>query len=156
MTRITAILSPGTAVRIRQWAKHTVLVLLLVPAVALTEEPTTLQAIMQGLRDNLVEITDGLLTDDFELVDRGATAIANHPRIPPGQVQLVANELGQEMPAFKQLDIRVHDLAVQISAAAKSGDRVAAISGFEDMINGCFACHATYKDRVAAILRLRD
>ena len=40
---------------------------------------------MQGLRDNLVEIADGLLTDDLELVERGATGIATHPRIPPEQ-----------------------------------------------------------------------
>jgi len=136
-----------------QWARHIILGLLLVPTTALTDETTTLQTIMQGLRDNLVEISDGLLTDDFELVDHGASAIANHPRIPPAQVQLVAKELGQEMPAFKQLDTRVHDLAVQISAAASSRDRESAISGFGDMIDGCFACHATYKDRVAAVLR---
>jgi len=74
--------------RTRQWTRHsTLVVLLLLPTVALTDETTTLQAIMQGLRDNLVEISDGLLEDDFELVDRGASAIANHPRIPPGQVQ---------------------------------------------------------------------
>jgi hypothetical protein len=136
--------------------RHIILGLLLVPAVALTDETTTLQTIMQGLRDNLVEISDGLLTDDFELVDRGASAIANHPRIPPAQVQLVAKELGQEMPAFKQLDTRVHDLSVQISAAARSGDRTAAISGYGDMVDGCLACHATYKDRVAAVLRDPD
>jgi len=117
------------------------------------DETTTLQTIMQGLRDNLVEISDGLLTDDFELVDRGASAIMNHPRIPPEQVQLVAKELGQEMPAFKQLDTRVHDLSVQISTAAKSGDRAAATSGFGEMIDGCLACHASYKDRVADVLR---
>jgi hypothetical protein len=117
------------------------------------DETTTLQTIMQGLRDNLVEISNGLLTDDFGLVDRGASAIANHPHIPPAQVQLVAKELGQEMPAFKQFDSRVHDLSVQISAAAKNGDRAAAISGFGEMVDGCLACHASYKDRVAAVLR---
>jgi len=154
MAHIASILSSGMAGRLRQQTRHSILVtLLLIPTVALTDETTTLQAIMQGLRDNLVEIIDGLLTDDFELVDHGASAIANHPRIPPGQVQLVANELGQEMPAFKQLDTRVHHLSVQISAAARSGDRTAAIAGFGDMIDGCFACHAIYKDRVAAVLR---
>ena len=52
------------------------LIVLLLPVPALTDESTTLQAIMQGLRDNLVEIADGLLTDDLELVERGATGIA--------------------------------------------------------------------------------
>ena len=135
------------------WARRIILALFLVPTAAQAGEPTTLQTIMQGLRDNLVEISDGLLTDDFELVDRGATAIANHPRIPPEQVQLVAKELGQEMPVFKQFDTRVHDLALEISAAAKSEVRAAAVSGFQQMVDGCLACHAGYKDRVAGVLR---
>lgn len=142
-----------TAIRFSQWARRIIISLLIFPTTALSDETTTLQTIMQGLRDNLVEISDGLLTDDFELVERGATAIANHPRIPPGQVQLVAKELGQEMPAFKQFDTRVHDLAVEIGAAASSGDRATAIAGYQNMVDGCFACHITYKDRVAGVLR---
>jgi hypothetical protein len=131
----------------------TAMALLLLPALALTDESTTLQAIMQGLRDNLVEIADGLLTDDLERVERGATGIATHPRIPPEQIQLVARELGEEMPTFKQFDMRVHDLAVDIGAAAKAGDKTAAMGKFEEMIDGCFGCHVTYKDRVAGVLR---
>jgi hypothetical protein len=138
---------------ISQCARLAVFTLLLVPTAALAGETTTLQGIMQGLRDNLVEISDGLLNDDFEMVGRGASAIANHPRIPPEQVQLVAKELGQEMPAFKQLDTLVHDLAVQIGAAAESEDRAATVAGYGDMINGCLACHDSYKERVAAVLR---
>ena len=129
------------------------LALFLLPTIALTDETTALQEIMQGLRDNIVEISDGLLTDDYALVARGAMAIAEHPQIPPEQVQLVAQELGPEMPAFKQFDVRVHDLSLEISAAGKAGDRAAAIIGFQQMIEGCFACHAAYKDRVAAVLK---
>ena len=130
--------------------------LLLLPVPALADESTTLQAIMQGLRDNLVEIADGLLVDDLELVERGATGIATHPRIPPEQVQLVARELGEEMPTFKQFDMRVHDLALEIGAAAKAGDKTAAISKFQGMIDGCLGCHIAYKDRVANVLRATD
>jgi len=129
------------------------LVLLLVPAIALTDDATTLKEIMQELRDNLVEISDGLLVDDFEQISRGAIGIAEHPRIPPEQVQLVAEELGEEMPAFKRLDTLVHDLALEIDVAARARDRNAAISGFTQMLDGCFACHATYKDRVTAVLQ---
>jgi len=130
--------------------------LLLLPALALTDESTTLQTIMQGLRDNLVEVADGLLTDDLELVERGAAGIAAHPPIPPEQVQLVARELGEEMPAFKQFDMHVHDLAVEIGAAARAGDKTAAIGGFRNLIDGCFGCHIAYKDRIANVLRAPD
>ena len=128
------------------------LVLVLTPTFALSSEATTLKSIMLGLRDGLVEIADGLLTDDFGLVQHGATTIAEHPRIPEEQIQLVAQELGEEMAAFKALDSQVHDLSLEIEAAAKALDGATARSAFTQMIDGCFACHATYKERVATIL----
>lgn len=128
------------------------IVLVLAPAIALASDAPTLQEIMQGLRDNLVDITDGLLADDFELVARGATAIADHPRIPPAEVQLVAEELGTEMAVFKQLDTLVHDLSLEIETAARSLDRDAALSNYQRMLDSCVACHVAYKERVAAVL----
>jgi len=129
------------------------LTFLLVPAIALTGEAMSLQDIMQGLRNNVFEITDGLLMDDFEQVAQGAIAIAEHPRIPADQVQLVAQELGPEMPAFKQIDTVVHDLSLKIHAAAEAHDRDAAITAYQQMIEGCFGCHAAYKERVALVLQ---
>jgi len=127
--------------------------LLSIPAVALASEPTALQQIMQDLSDNLIEISDGLLNHDLELTAKGAKAIAEHPKIPPEQVQLVAKELGPEMPVFQQFDVRVHNLAVEIGTAASNGDREAAVAGFHRLVDGCLACHDAYKDRVAAALK---
>jgi hypothetical protein len=111
-----------------------------------------LKEIMQGLRDDTVEIADGLLTDDFERVARGAAGIASHAQIPPEQVKLVAAELGAEMPTFKQFDISVHELSLSIAAAAEKKDRNQASADFHRMLDGCLACHATYKDRVSTVL----
>jgi cytochrome c556 len=126
--------------------------LLSIPTLVLTSEPTTLQQIMQDLSENLVEISDGLLHHDLALTAKGAKAIAEHPQIPPEQVKMVAMELGPEMPAFKQFDVRVHNLALEINAAATAGDRDAAVKGFHRLVDGCLACHDAYKDRVAAVL----
>jgi hypothetical protein len=113
---------------------------------------TNLKVIMQGLRDDVVEITDGLLTDDFTKIAQAAARIANHARIPPDQIQLVAAELGTEMAAFKQIDTSVHELSLSIAAAAEDKDRDRAIADYQRMLSGCFACHAAYKDRVGAVL----
>ena len=128
------------------------LMLIFAPSVGITSEATDLKEIMQGLRNNLVDISDGLLTDDFEKIAHGADAIADHPRIPPWQVKLVAAELGSEMAAFKQLDTVVHDLSLEIGAAATAHDRDEAISTYQRLLEGCLACHSTYKERVAAVL----
>ena len=128
------------------------LMLIFAPSVGTTSEATDLKEIMQGLRNNLVDISDGLLTDDFEKITNAADAIAAHPRIPPWQVKLVAAELGSEMAAFKRLDTVVHDLSLEIRAAATAHDRDGAISAYQQMFEGCLACHSTYKERVAAVL----
>jgi cytochrome c556 len=129
------------------------LMLALVPMVAMTDDATSLNEIMQGLRDNLIEISDGLLTDDFELIAKGATSISEHPKIPAAEVQLVAQELGPEMAEFKRLDTVVHDLSMDIGIAAKALDRDAVNSSYQRMIEGCFNCHRKYEERVAAILK---
>ena len=129
------------------------LMLALVPMVAMTDDATSLNEIMQGLRDNLIEISDGLLTDDFELIAKGATSISEHPKIPAAEVQLVAQELGPEMAEFKRLDTVVHDLSIDIGIAAKALDRDAVNSSYQRMIEGCFNCHRKYEERVAAVLK---
>lgn len=128
------------------------LILILVPLIAMTDDAPALKEIMQDLRNNLIEISDGILTDNFEQVARGAAAVAEHPQIAPAQVALVAAALGPEMPAFKQLDNVVHDLSLEIGAAAEALDRDAVISGYQQMFEGCVECHSTYKERVAAAL----
>lgn len=55
-------------------------------AFAATAAEPNLKEIMQGLRDDVVEITDGLLTDDFTKVAHAAVRIANHARIPAEQI----------------------------------------------------------------------
>jgi hypothetical protein len=126
--------------------------LIFAPSVSMSGEGSDLKEIMQGLRNNLVDISDGLLTDDFEKIAHGADAIAGHPQIPPSQVKLVAAELGSEMATFKQLDTLVHDLSLEITAAATTHDRDDAISGYQRLLEGCLACHGSYKERVAAVL----
>ena len=125
-------------------------------ALAAAAEPAqepTLKEIMQGLSDDVSIIADGMFTDDMNRVAQGAAGIAHHPSIPGKQVQRVAAELGPEMPAFKQLDIRVHDLSMSIISAAESQDRERISADFQQLINGCLACHTSYKERVANALK---
>ena len=132
--------------------------MLLVPltALAVASEPAqepTLKEIMQGLRDDVFTIADGMFTDDMDRIAQGASGIAYHPSIPGDQVQRVAAELGPEMPAFKQLDIRVHDLSLSIISAAEAQDRKRISADFQQLINGCLACHTSYKERVTNALK---
>lgn len=128
-----------------------ILILALSATLATAAEPS-LKEIMQDLRDNLVEITDGLLVDDFDRVVQGATGIAQHAPIAGPQAKRIAETLGPEMAAFKQFDEQVHALSVVIAASGKEKDREALIMDYQRMVNGCLACHAAFKERVTQVL----
>ena len=136
----------------KRYSFYAVVAILSALSVMATAAEPNLKGIMQGLRDDVVAITDGLLIDDLKSVADGATRIANHERIPAEQVQLVAAELGSEMATFKQFDVSVHNLSLSIAAAAEKGDRDRAIADYQSMMSGCLACHAAYKERVATVL----
>jgi cytochrome c556 len=117
-----------------------------------TDSDTDLKKIMQDLQSDSALVVQGLLMDDFDTVADAAARIANHPRIPPEQVALIAAELGAQMPAFKQFDTLVHNLALSIGAAAQEGDSASIAANYSRMLHGCLACHASYKQRVSEVL----
>ena len=87
--------------------------------IAETMKAPTLKEIMQGLRDNLVGITDGLLVDDFDRIANGAMGIAQHAPITASQKTQIADDLGPEMAAFKLFDQQVHGLSMSMATAAR-------------------------------------
>lgn len=117
-----------------------------------TDSDTDLKKIMQDLQSDSALVVEGLLIDDFDSVADAAARIADHPRIPPEQVALVAAELGAQMPTFKQLDTLVHDTALSISAAAQDGDSASIAANYKSMLDGCLACHAAFRQRVSEVL----
>ena len=123
----------------------------LLPVTAHTGD-VTLKTIMQQLRQDFLDISDGFLLDDFNKVADGALAVAEHPRIPPEQVQVIADDLGAEMPVFKNFDVQVHELSLEMYKAAKDRDRDAAVAAYQGMVAACFGCHSAYRERVANIL----
>ncbi len=132
---------------------HTIgLVTFAMSSLAATAAEPSLKEIMQDLRDNLVEITDGLLVDDFDRVAQGATNVAQHPHISAAQGKQIAAALGPEMPAFKQFDEQVHASSLAIASAASDQDRNAVIVNYHRMVDGCLTCHAAFKARVATAL----
>jgi hypothetical protein len=115
-------------------------------------EGPPLKQIMQGLRDQVLEIADGLLLDDWDQVRLAAAKISDHPPIPEQQLALIVAELGPEMAGFEHFDDTVHELSLSLAVAARESNREQAINDYQRLLNGCFACHDAYKDRVAMAL----
>jgi cytochrome c556 len=129
-----------------------IIVLFSISASADSATDTDLKTIMQALRSDAALVLDGLLIEDNDAIASAAAKIADHPQIPPEQVAQVATELGSEMAAFKQFDTVVHDLSLAIQSAALENDLSQAITNYQQMVSTCLACHASFRQRVSAVL----
>jgi cytochrome c556 len=118
-------------------------------------EPT-LKEIMQGLRDDFVEISDALLVDELVRISLAAARISGHAAVTKQQGSIIAGELGDEMQKFKKFDGTVHSLSESIKQAADNNDHAQILSAYNKMFGACLECHTNYKERVSNVLRAAE
>jgi cytochrome c556 len=110
---------------------------------------TNLKQIMQGMQTDMSAILGGLFTGNLEQVATSAKAIAYHPPIPASQAQRISATLGPQMSNFAQLDEDVHGQALAVLAAADKKDEKKVTEAFQELVDGCLACHQSYKDQLS-------
>lgn len=110
-------------------------------------------SIMAGLEGDMAQISRGLWLENFDTVAAGADAIANHPRIPPEEFGRISGVLGEEMPSFGGMDMRVHDLAVRLAEEARREELDAVLSTDADLRRACVSCHSTFRERLREQIR---
>ena len=111
-------------------------------------ETAPLPEIMYGLAVDLDAVHAGLWTEDFGRIARAATAIAEHPKVPPEEMGRIQGVLGDDFAAFAQSDRHVHDTAVQLAEAARAEDLGAVMEHLHTLDQGCVACHTAFRDRL--------
>lgn len=123
---------------------------------ALTPADTTdtkrLRLLMVGLAQDMSRINTGLWHEDYELIREGAASIANHPKIPPGQIAKIKNALGQEFQNFVRFDKSVHGTAMELVSAAEARDWSTVLTKQTELRDGCVGCHTAYRDRLRPVL----
>jgi hypothetical protein len=110
----------------------------------------TLRAVMDGLRTDMIHLSEGLWTGSFDRVARSAEAVADHPPVSPAERQRVHAALGEDFPTFVAADRHVHDMALRLREAAEREDTVAVLNSLSDLQKGCIACHTSFRERLAA------
>ena len=93
-------------------------------AVEPTNKNTSLAGIMQGLLSDTQQITAGIFTGDFKIVDKSANNIAAHPEVPKSTKMKLVKFFGPKMANFKAYDLVVHNAAVNMSKAAKERNMI--------------------------------
>jgi len=111
-----------------------------------------LKQVMQGLLQDNIQINEGIFSQDFQKIDSAASHIANHPKPAMTTLKKVIGYLGKEMPTFKSHDMKVHNEALEISKSAKQKNINDVMNHYQNMLDGCLACHNQFKERVSKIL----
>lgn len=105
-------------------------------------------SIMLGLQGDMERISRGLWAESYDTIAAGARAVADHPMIGPDGIQRIQGVIGDDIARFKALDTRVHDLAVELEAAAGAGDLEAAFRRDAALRQSCLECHTEFRVRL--------
>ena len=108
-------------------------------------EPLALQKIMKDLGKNMQLITDGISRGDWELVEKTAPLIADHPKPPFGEKLRILGFVGTNMNKYKDYDGETHDHAQAVGKAAKGKDGREVILAFEKLQTSCYNCHNEFR-----------
>ena len=110
-------------------------------------------SIMADLEAQTARLDRGLWAADFDTIAAGASGVADHAPIPPGEAETISGILGPDMDGFRTLDAEVHDLAVRIRTLAGEEQMDSILRATALMRDGCVSCHERFRDRLRAGLR---
>ncbi|MBL0210822.1 MAG: cytochrome c [Holophagaceae bacterium] len=100
---------------------------------------------MQDLGKHMQVVTDGISSEDWNLVARIAPVIADHPQPPLTEKMRIMKFVGTNAGKFKSYDEKTHQAAQELGQAATRRDGLAVISAFATLQNNCLACHQGFR-----------
>ncbi|TWX59549.1 hypothetical protein [Colwellia hornerae] len=113
----------------------------------------TFKQVMQGLLSETKMITQGIILEDFSLVESAAEGIINHPKPAMSQRKKLMKALAAKVATFKGFDEVVHGGAIKIKQAAEDQNMVVIVAEYQKLIMGCQSCHTTFKDALTIALQ---
>ena len=114
------------------------------------EGQPTLVEIMRGLEADMARLAHGVWVADFDAVAEAAQAVADHPQVGPDQRTRILTVLGEDGAGFRQADMRVHNLAIELGERARTRDTPAILESLARLQTACVSCHTAYRERLQA------
>lgn len=112
------------------------------------QPPLALRSVMAVLAVRMEAIVYAVSVGDLKAVEKSALEIADHERPPLEERRKIMAFLGDDAEGFKAADLRVHDAAAAVAAAARAEDLDAVAGKFSLLLKGCVACHARFKSGI--------
>lgn len=115
------------------------------------EQPETqpLIPMMQQLMTDMQLADQGIYTEQYSLVAKGAGGIAGHPKMTPADKKLVKETLGKEIKQFVAFDMTVHHHADSMRMAALQENMQEVLRHYRIVQQGCVDCHSNYRDQIS-------
>ena len=108
-------------------------------------EHLELRKIMQDMGRNMQAITDGISREDWELVEKTAPQITNHPQPSLTEKVRIMAFAGTDISKFKAYDGKTHESAHVLEESAARKDGYAVIADFATLQNTCLMCHQRFR-----------
>lgn len=115
------------------------------------QQPKTMPLIpmMQQLLTDMQTVDQGIYTEDFELIAKGAGDIANHPKMTDEDKKIIKQTVGQEIKKFVSFDMVVHHHADSMRMAAMQKKMQKVLNHYRVVQQGCVDCHSNYRTEVS-------
>lgn len=107
-----------------------------------------LKTIMRLIMTDINMINEGIYTQNFQLIEQGASAINQHPPLSDETRTFIQKTLGDQMPAFGGYDKLVHNHADSIKNAAIQHDMNKVLEQYRIVQQGCVNCHTSFRETI--------
>lgn len=110
-------------------------------------QPETMELVpmMRLLLSDVYTIDEGLYTENYSLIEKGAAGIAGHPGMTMEDRELIKNSLGREFKKFVEFDMTVHHHADSMAQAARQKNMEEVMRHFSIVREGCLDCHKNFR-----------
>lgn len=106
-----------------------------------------LRKIMKDLGSSMQTVTGGISAEDWQLIEKTAPLIADHPQPSMAEKLRIMAFMGTDMGKFKNYDGEVHKAAESLGQAAKAKDGQAVIAAFQTVQTACYGCHRDFRQQ---------
>ena len=106
-----------------------------------------LRKIMKDLGSSMQTVTGGISAEDWQLIEKTAPLIADHPQPSMAEKLRIIAFMGTDMGKFKNYDGEVHKAAESLGQAAKAKDGQAVIAAFQTVQTACYGCHRDFRQQ---------
>lgn len=111
-------------------------------------ESMPLVPMMRLLLSDMYTLDEGIYTENYQMIEEGGAAIADHPVMTEEDKKLIKSLLGDKMKQFVNYDMVVHHHADSIRMAAARQHMDEIIRHYIIVQKGCVDCHTAFRSQV--------